>query len=186
MSSNAKRCVISGLASTFPIRTVCSSGVVAVSTSLVVIEILRSHRVSRCRSTFVPCTPTLAIMPPGAMMFAKSKVAESHRFDRGIDSAPARHLLDGFDGLAVRLLTRGRPEALGGSRRLSSRSIMMTPPASRIERSAARRVRSARADNRNGASRLNFAVEHAALEARRQDVSRACNSRMFHKKKCRK
>ena len=38
-----------------------SIGIVAVSTSRVVMEMLRSQRLSRWRSTFLPCTPILAI-----------------------------------------------------------------------------------------------------------------------------
>jgi hypothetical protein len=38
----------------------------AVSTSPVVIAMLRSHKRSRCKSAFTPWTPILAMMPPGA------------------------------------------------------------------------------------------------------------------------
>ena len=63
--SSVKRCVTSLPGSRRFDSTVDSSiGVVYVSTSPVVSVMLCAHSRSRCRSTFVLCTPTFAIVPP--------------------------------------------------------------------------------------------------------------------------
>jgi len=104
-----------------------SIGMVAVSTSRVVIEMLRSHSSSRWRSTFFPCTPILAMVPAGATSFwHSSKVAGIPPLDGGVDAALAGHLHDRFQCLAVGAVDGRRgAEAPATSRRLSSRSIMM-------------------------------------------------------------
>ena len=69
MSFIAKRCVTSLPGCSLPDRTTFSSiGVVTVSTSRVVSEIFVSQSFSRCSSTGLPWTPTLAMCPPAATM----------------------------------------------------------------------------------------------------------------------
>ena len=71
-----------------------SIGVLTVSTSRVVMVMLRSHRFSRWRSTFVPCTPILAMVPPGATIFSHKleRGRDAHRLDGGVHAAPSGHL----------------------------------------------------------------------------------------------
>jgi len=66
ISFNLKRWVINFLASSFLDCTFLKSiGVVTVSTSRVVMVIFLDHKVSSYNSTLLPCTPMLAMHPPG-------------------------------------------------------------------------------------------------------------------------
>ena len=124
-----------------------------------------------------PCTPTLAITPPAATISSQSSKSPAHRpprwpcrrRDPPVSASTCR------GGLAVGAVDRlpSRRTASRTSRgRLSSRSTMMIC-GRRVElrRQQRREADRTGADDRDRAARLYLAVEHAALEAGRQDVA---------------
>src|ERR1700730_13927565 len=90
-----------------------SIGVLTVSTNRVVMVILRSHRYSRWSDTFVPCTPILAIVPPGATIFSHEGDRDAHRLDSGVNPGLASHPHDRLRGFSVgAVYGRGGAQAL--------------------------------------------------------------------------
>ena len=135
-----------------------SIGVLTVSTSRVVMVMLRSHRLSRWRSTFVPCTPILAMVPPGGDDFLAhlERGRNAHRLDGRVDAALAGHLHDRLHGLAVGAVDgRRRAEALGHLEAVVV-EIDHDDLGRRIELGGEQRGEAdrPRADDRHGAARL--------------------------------
>ena len=98
---------------------------------------------------------------------------DAHRLDGGIDAALAGQLHDRLQGLAVGAVDGRRgAEALGHLKPIVV-EIDHDDLGRRVELGGEEGCEPdrARADDRHGAARRNLAVEHAALEAGRQDVA---------------
>ena len=152
-----------------------SIGVLTVSTSRVVMVMLRSHRRSRWRSTFVPCTPILAMVPPGATIFSQSsKVAGMPTASMAVSTpCPPVIFMTVSTALPSALLQRGRGAETLRHFKAIVVEIDHDDLGRRVELGGEQRREPdrPRTDDRHGAARLHLAVEHAALEAGRQDVA---------------
>src|ERR1700722_14066626 len=129
MWSSLNRCVISSFGSIlFDRRLLSSIGVLTVSTRRVVMVILRSHKFSRWRSTLVPCTPMLAMTPPGATIFSQSsKVVGTPTASIAVSTPrpPVIFMIVSTALPSVLFTTAVAPNRRATSRRLLSRSIMI-------------------------------------------------------------
>lgn len=105
-----------------------SVGMVTVSTIRVVMEILRSHNFSRWRSTFIPFTPTLAIVPPGVIICSHNSKVQGIPTTSMAVSTPrllVNFKIVSFDLPSALLIALVAPKRLATSSRLSSKSIIM-------------------------------------------------------------
>ena len=136
---------------------------------------LRSHSFSRCRATLTPCTPMLAITPPGAMICSQSsKVAGMPTASMAV-STPRLPVsfIKRLDRLAVAAVDGlRRAEALGDLQAVVV-EVDHDDLARRIELGGQQGGQTDRsgADDGHGGAGLDLAVEHAAFEAGRQDVA---------------
>ena len=148
---------------------------VTVSTSRVVMEMLRSHKLLQMEIDLLAVHADIGDDAARRDdLFAQLESGRNaNRFDGGIDAAAAGHLHDRLDGLAVRAVDgRGGAEALRHFKAiiveidhddLGRRVKLRGQQGGKPDRPGA--------DDRDGAPRLNLAVEHAAFEAGRQDVA---------------
>src|SRR6185369_9663199 len=126
-SSMSKWWVMNGLASIWPvvIRRI-RVGVEEVSTRPVVIVMSLIHCSSRCSATGSPCTPMLAIRPPGrASLTASSKAAgtPTASMDTSAPSRPVRSLVTASGSSRALFTVTSAPNRLAASRRASDRPM---------------------------------------------------------------
>src|ERR1700736_6734043 len=163
MSCSAKSCVPNISAAIFPDRTSCSSsGTVVPSTRPVVIVTFLIHSSSRCSVVGAPCTPMLAMTPPGRtplVQMSKVPGVPTASIATSAPSPPSVSAMTCCSAFAsAALIVTSAPNRRACSSRVSaiSSAMMLAAPAS--------------ADDHHDVTRLDPAVPDAHLVAGRQDV----------------